>query len=71
MSSVPEGSMLSKGGIRVCLELSLECGVMVWRNGGLKTRRRGRPKVEAVSLLSNPAFERAEADGKGGHNLLS
>ena len=63
--------MLSQCGIQMCLELRLECGVMVWSNGGLKTRGRGRPKVETLSLLAHPAFESAEADGEGGHDLLA
>ncbi len=71
MRSVPEGGMLSEGGIGVGLKLNMEGSMLNGSDGRLRSGRCARPKVEALSCLSQPAFERAKADGQGGDHVLA
>jgi hypothetical protein len=63
--------MLRERSIWVGLKLSMEGRMLVWGDRWLTSGRRGRSQVEALSLLGKPAFERAEADGKGGNHVLA
>ena len=41
------------------------------RAGGLGTRRSARGKGETSTVRGEPALERAQTDGEGGHDLLA
>jgi hypothetical protein len=71
MDSIPEGCMFSEGGISVSLKLSLKRSMQVWGDGWLASRRRLGSKVDAISLLSQPTFQSADADGEGGDHVLA
>jgi len=71
MRSVPAGGMLGKGGIGMGVQLGMEGSILERGDGRLRPGRRARPKVEALSLLSKPAFERAKADGEGSDHVLA
>ena len=71
MDRIPAGSMLSEGGIRVGVTLSLKRSMQVWGDGRESSGRSEGSKVTAISLLSQPTFERADADGEGGDHVLA
>ncbi len=69
MCRIPQGGVLSEGGVRMRCELGFEGPMVSGGNRGLGAGRCAGTEVLAAALFGEPAFEAPRTNGEGGQHL--